>query len=123
RRNAIGIDRVVVKSFRLQENLMALAIGKAHDFVLNRRAVTRANALNLPVIDGSLMLVGEDQLVRRWRRVRDAAGDLRRIDPGGEERNRLRRIVAGLELQALPIDGPAIEARRRPGLQAPDIKS
>ena len=34
-RNAVGIDRVVVKSFRLQENLVAVALAEAHDLVLD----------------------------------------------------------------------------------------
>ncbi len=58
--------------------------------------------------------------MRRRGRARDRAGHLAVLDPLGQRRERLRRIVAGLQLQAGPVDGAAIEAGRGPGLQPPE---
>ena len=52
----------------------------------------------------------------------DAALDLRVRDPLGQRRERLRRLVAGLHLQARPVDGAAVEPRRRAGLQPAERK-
>src|SRR5690349_4162650 len=38
-RNAIGVDRAVVETFRLEKNLMPLAIAEPNDFVLYRGAI------------------------------------------------------------------------------------
>ena len=64
------------------------------------------------------MKVFADQLVGVGRRRGDGAVDLWRLDTPGEERERLRRIVALLDLEAAPVDGAAIEPGRRSGLQA-----
>ena len=58
--------------------------------------------------------------MRRRGRAGDAALDLRRLDPrrSGGERHRL--LVRLLLLDGGPVDGPAVEAGRRAGLQAPE---
>ena len=61
--------------------------------------------------------------VGRLGRAGDAALDLRSFDPLGQRRKRLRRLVAGLHLQARPVDGAAVEPRRRAGLQPAERKS
>ena len=48
----------------------------------------------------------------------DVAGDLRRRDAVGHERERHRRVVAVLPFQPLPCNGTAVEPRRRSGLEA-----
>ena len=55
----------------------------------------------------------------RRRGAGDAALDLRRGDARGQGRERLRRVVAGLHLHRAPVDGGAVEARRRAGLEPP----
>ena len=59
----------------------------------------------------------------RRRRPGDAALDLRRRDPVGHDRERLRRVVAGLHFNRGPVDGRAIEPRRRAGLQSSERKA
>ena len=46
-RDAVGIDRGVVETLRLKENLVPVALAEADDLVLDRRAITRAAALDL----------------------------------------------------------------------------
>ena len=66
------------------------------------------------------MHVGADDLVRRRNGARDAAFDLRRCDALGEHGKRFRHIVARLHLERRPVDGAAIETRRRAGFQTPE---
>ena len=53
----------------------------------------------------------------------DAALDLAVLDALGQRRERLRRLVAGLHLDARPVDGAAVEPRRRAGLEPAERKS
>ena len=55
--------------------------------------------------------------------VGDVADDLRRRDPVGQERERRRRVVAGLHVEPGPVDRPAVEPRRRAGLEPPERKA
>src|SRR5690606_3662310 len=75
-------------------------------------------AFDLPGIHGRAVDVGADQVVRRRRGPGDAAVDLRRGDGVGQGRERYGRVVRRLRFQAVPVDGAAVEARRRAGLQA-----
>ena len=104
-RDAVGIDGAVVEPFRLQEDLMPVAIAEPDDLVLDRRAIARAAALDLAGIHRRAMHIGPDHLMGRRRRAGDAALDLRRRDPVGQHRERLRRVVAGLHFDRRPVDG------------------
>ena len=117
-RNAVRINGVVVESFRLEKNLMAVAFAEFYDLVFDRRTVTRTATCDLAGIHRRAMHVVANDLVRGGNRARDAAFDLRIGDAFGQHRERFGRIVAGLHLDALPIDGAAVQPRRRAGLQA-----
>ena len=73
---------------------MALAIGKPHDLVLERRAVARTDAPNLAVVERRLVDVAANELVHPCRRVQRVAGDLLPVDAIGRERERHGRVVA-----------------------------
>ncbi len=77
-RNPVRIDRVIVQSLWLKENLMRGFIGKANDLILNRRAIARADALNMTTVHGRAVEVVANDLVRRLIRVGDPTGDLAR---------------------------------------------
>src|SRR5690606_27105781 len=62
-------------------------------------------------------------LVRRRHRTRDTAGNLRILDPVGEGREGLRRLVAWLHFDGAPVDAAAVEARGRSGLQTTERES
>ena len=57
------------------------------------------------------------------RRTGYMAGNLRRSYPIGHKRKRWWRIVPKLSIEARPINGPAIETRRRTGFQPTERKS
>ena len=68
------------------------------------------------------MQVGADDGVRGLGGGCDPAADLWGGDLPGEERERHRRVVAGLHLQARPVDRAAIEAGGRACLQATEAQ-
>ena len=106
------------KPFRLQEDLVAVAIGKPHDLVFDGRAIARPGALDITRIHRRAVQIGPDQVVPRRRGPGDPALDLRRCDPVGEHRERHRIVVGCLLFNRGPVDGTAIQARGRAGLQA-----
>ncbi len=116
--DAVGVDGVVVQALGFEENLMRRAVAEAHDLVLDGRAIARAGAADLAGVDGRAVEVGADDAVGFLGGVRDVAGDLRRLDALGEERERHGRIVAVLGGEARPVDGFAVEARGCAGFQA-----
>ncbi len=118
-RDAIRIDGRIVEPFRLEENLMPVALAEAHDLVLDRRAVARAAARDLARIHGRAMDVVANDAMGRLVGAGDAALDLGLCDALGQRRERLGRLVARLHLDRAPVDGAAIEPRRRPGLEPP----
>ena len=50
-RNAVRIDRMIIKSFRLKKHLMGFAIGKTLYLILDGRAVARSLLGDLAAID------------------------------------------------------------------------
>ena len=108
-RDAVRIDRRVVEPFRLEKNLVPVALAEAHDLVLDRRAIARTAALDLAGIHRRAMHIGANDFMGRRRRAGDAALDLRIGDALGQHRERLRRIVPRLHFQRRPVD----RARRR----------
>src|ERR1700738_888404 len=98
---------------------MAVAIAEADDLVLDRRAIARPGALDLPGIHRRAMHIGPDHLMGCRRRAGDAALDLRRRDAVGHHQKRLRRIVAWLHFDRRPVDRAAIEPWRGAGFQPP----
>ena len=60
---------------------------------------------------------GADDIVRACICARDGAEHLRIAALAGERRHRPLVGIGGLLLQLGPIDGPAVESRRRTGLQ------
>jgi hypothetical protein len=108
---------MVVKSFWLKENLVPLLVREAHHLVLDRGAIARPGALDLAGIHRRTVQIGPDHRMPGRAGIGDAAGDLRGLDPLGEIGHWRRRVVARLAVEAGPVDGPAVQPRRRPGLE------
>src|SRR5262249_6156403 len=64
-----------------------------------------------------------DDAVGRIVGAGDAALDLGIVDALGQHRERLRRLIAWLHLHRGPVDGAAVEPRRRSGLEPSQRKS
>ena len=121
--NSVRIDRSVVEAFGLKEDLVAVPLAEADNLVLDRGAITRPAALDLPGIHWRPVNICSHNLVRRLDRTRDRAVNLRIRDPLGQRREWLRRFIARLRFQAHPVDSLAVEPGRRPGLQPPERKT
>ena len=101
---------------------MPVAFAEAHDLVLDRWAIARPAARDLAGIHRRAVNIVADDPVRRLGGAGDAALDLGLLDALGQRRERLRRLVAGLHLDRGPVDGAAVEPRRRAGLEATERK-
>ena len=94
--DAVRIDRVVVQPLGLKEHLMAGLVGKAHDLVLDRRAIARADPFDMAAIHRAARKVVADDLMRRVARMRYAAGNLPRnwcpVQEGQQDGIFIRRL-------------------------------
>ncbi len=121
--DSVGINRGIVEPLGLQEDLVAVAAGEAHHLVLDGGAIARTDTLDLAGIERRPVQIGLDQPMGTGGRAGDVALNLAGGDPAGEKREGLGRIVAGLRLETRPIDGAAVEPRRRSGLETAQAES
>ena len=122
-RDAIRVDRLIVEPLRLEKDLVSGTVGKADDLVLDRRTIADTRCRYLPGKHRRLVQVLTDQRVGRLVGARDVARHLRVGDPVGQERERPGRHVAVLDHQGLPVDGAAVEPRRRAGLEPTEAET
>ena len=118
--DAVRIEFVGGQAFGFDEDLVAVLVGKAHDFVFDGGAVARAEGVfDDARVHGRLVDVGADDVVRAFVGAGDVAGDLARVFGGiaevGEDG---QRGVARLGFHAAVIDGARVNARRRAGFHA-----
>src|SRR5713226_3916908 len=118
--HAVDVNLVRVHAFGLEKKLVRMLVGKFNDLVFDRGTVARADRVNLAAVHRGTMDVLANDAVSFVGRERDVAGDLRIVmcDAFGPETERRGIRVARLNLEGGPIDGAAIEAGRRAGLQA-----
>ena len=95
-------------------------VGKLDDLVFNRRAIARADGLNLPAVHRRAVHVLADDAMRFGRSPGDVARHLRIMmrNALGAEAEWRWVGVSGLFLKPRPVDGAAIESRRSASLQA-----
>ena len=116
-RDAVGVDGVVVETFGLEKDLVAVALLEAHHLVLDRGAIARADTLDGARVHRRAGEISLDDGVGRCGRMGDVAGQLRRGDPFGEEGEGPGRVIAVLDLEPIPANGAAVEAGRGAGLE------
>ena len=75
--HAVDVDLVRVQSLRLEKELVLRLVGELDDLVLDRRAIARPDALDLPGIHRRAVDVLADQPQRLRRGERDVAAHLR----------------------------------------------
>ena len=128
-RNAIGIELAGGQALGLQENLMAVFVGKAIDLVFNARAIARAHTFNFAGEHRAAVKARTNNVMGSLIGMRHPARHLRRMHvcPAHEAKNgdaRLRvqttgHAVPGLFLALCKVDGASIETRWRSCFQAP----
>jgi len=105
-----------IQAFRLDKNLVRIPVGKAHDLIFNRRAITRPDAFDNPRIQRRPIQAGADDVVG----FTVGAGDMTRNLPGmmlrlADKRKHRHRVITVLLFQLAKIDGPTVDTRRRAG--------
>ena len=91
-RDPVRIDLVRVEALGLEIDLVAVALREAHDLVLDRRAVARADALDDARVHRRAVEAAADDVVGARVGVRDPARPLRRMHVArAEEREHRRR--------------------------------
>ena len=118
--DTVRVEFVGGQAFGFDEDLVAVLVGKAHDFVFDGGAVARAEGVfDDARVHRRLVDVGADDVVRAFVGAGDVAGDLARVFGGiaevGEDG---QRGVARLGFHAAVINGARVQARRRAGFHA-----
>ena len=108
---------------------MTLLVGEPHDLVLERRAIARADALNLSVEQRRSIDVGAHEVADAIVGMQEVTVDLRPRGGWRKKREQDRRIVSAFDVKnsalhlELEIDALAIQPRRRPRLQTAPLES
>src|SRR5579864_8770305 len=121
RRDAVRVDLVGTESLGLEENLVALALGKTDDLVLNRLTIPWADSLDDAGEERRAVQAAANDFVGTLVGVRNPARQLPRMHRAiAEERKYGRRIVPRLRLEPRKIDAASIQPRRGAGLEPAD---
>ncbi len=104
---------------------MRRVVRELDDLVFDRRTVPRPDAADeIEAVERRTVQVVADERVRRGVRIDDPARQLRTGERRfARVRERQRRRARALLGHARDVDARAIDARRRPGFQAPQRKS
>ncbi len=121
--HAVDVDLVRVQALGLEEELVLRLVGELDDLVFDGWAIARADALDAARVHGRAVHVLADEAQRLRRGEGDVAADLRLHDLLCAEAEGRGIGVAGLLFERLPMDGPAVEARRRSGLESASAKA
>ena len=122
-RHAVHVDLVGVETLGLQEKLVVRLVRELHDLVFNRRAVARADTLNLPGIERRAVNVLANHAVRFVVGQGNPADGLFLRNGVRAEAEGRGHGIAGLHFELRKVNGAAVEARRRSGLQAAHFKA
>src|SRR6187399_800429 len=112
-----------VDAFRFQDDLMTILIRELDDLVFNRRAIPRANTLNLSAVQRRSRHVPPDNRMDPRIGPRDVALNLIFQFRCCPERERRRSGISILRFKFRKIDGSLVESRRSTRLQPPPLKS
>ncbi len=97
---------------------MAIPGGEPHDLVLDRWTVARPSSGDMAAVDRRPMKIGPNDRVCGRGGPSDAAFHLRVDDALGEWAEWLRHGVAGVGIEAVPVNRQAVQPRWRAGLQS-----
>src|SRR5579884_3473781 len=121
--HAVDVDFISIQALGLQENLVLKFIRELDDFVFNRGAITRAQALDLPRVKRRTMQIVAEDLVSFGIRITDPAHGLRLTDGPGSEAERCGNRIARLHLKPGEVNGARIKTRGGSRLEPSHFKS
>ena len=124
-RKPLQVHFLSILTAGLDKDGMALLLLKAHDLILDGRAVARANALNIPAVERRAVEIVENDLVGLGVGVGNVAVDLVVHRHAGHKAERLQLAVrvAGLTLKLVKVDAAAVDAGRCAGLEPAQRKA
>src|SRR6266403_2042290 len=111
----VHVQLVGVEAFGLEEHLVALGVGELHDLVFDGWAIPRTASADRSSVQSGFLQVRADDLLHFFTSPRDPARHLTwqlGVVIKGEA---IGGAVAVLALDAGPIHGPTVHARRRAG--------
>ncbi|CCK13877.1 hypothetical protein BN126_4080 [Cronobacter sakazakii 680] len=121
--DAVRVNFVAGQPFRLQENLVRVAIGEAHHFIFDGRAIARADPFDNPRVHRAAIEVTADHVMGLLIGVRDVARHLTRmLIRRAHKREDRHWIVAMLLVEHAKIDSARVNTRRRSGFQTADAQ-
>src|ERR1043165_1996353 len=122
RRHAVNVDFVRIDTLRLKHNLVTILVMKLHYLVFNRRAVTRANTLDLATVERRAVDIRANELVDLLVGMRDVAANLICKWSRGAKRKRCGLGISLLRFKLREIDGPPVEAWWRTCFQSAPLE-
>ncbi|OPZ80125.1 MAG: hypothetical protein BWY77_01226 [bacterium ADurb.Bin431] len=120
---AVEVVLMALAPLGFKEELMALLVGEAMDFILDRGAVAGSDTLDHPLIEGGAVEPGAEDVVGAGAGAGEVAGKLVHFEVLMAEAERDDLGVPGLLLHALQIDGAAVEARGGAGLEPAAVEA
>ena len=116
----VHVDHIRLQPLGLDEDLVAVAVGEAHDLVFDRWAVARPHPLDTTRVHRREVQILRDDRVRGGGGVGDVAGNLPQ-DGKGRLGSELAEgdgaLVAPLLLEDFPVQAVPVQARGRSRLQ------
>ena len=121
--HAVRVEFMGAEALGLDEDLVRILVGKAHDLIFDRGTVARTYAFDDPGIHGTAVQVLPNDVMGLFIGMGDEAGDLARVllrlAEVGEDRD---WVVTLLLLQYGKVHGAAIDARGGSCLQTTDAQ-
>ena len=121
-RKALQIELLRLLTHRLDEYLVAALIRETHEFIFDRRAVSRARSFDHAAVERRSVHILRDDLPGLFRRPDGITRDLIRARRKAVHlifiRKRRHIRLSGLDLHDGSIHGPGVDTHRRSGLKA-----
>ena len=96
---------------------MGFLVSEPHDLVLDRRAITRTDPLDMPPIHCRAIEIVADDLVGLFVGMRNSAGNLADLRPLRQEGKHHRIVISRLAVEDIPVDRLPVQPGRRSGFQ------
>src|SRR6185436_13350413 len=117
-RKPVQINFIGLVTFRLEEKLMTVLVGKLNNLVLNRRAIAWSYALNLPGIEWRLVKILSYRFMKTICRVADVTLNLSLLNSFSGEGEGNRMFIRTLTFKRIPVNRSAVQPWRCTCLQS-----
>ena len=122
-RQAIEIDFKGVIPFGLEKNLMPILVGKTHNFVLYRGAISRSYPLDASAVHGRAIQIVANNIVRFLHGHCEMTTELLLLNAVGMVGKGSGVGIAGLLFACVKVDAARIDARWGAGFEPSEFKA